>query len=634
LKGITIHIEPNHFTTMKNLLRIAVGILLVCRPGLAQTTLDASFNANQLSVTPNFTTVRTIVVQPDGKILFGGTSDYDNAPKNDGPSFGRLNADGSWDTPFQNNVGYTPNTGFYFREGGVIERVMALDGGVTVRDLVLLPDGKIIVAGDFAMFNTASVVSLARLNANGTLDAFGERGGFTDYFVPGLPGFGVNAVARQSDGKLVVGGNFTATGDGSIVFGYIARVDANGGIDPQFTAAGNPADAGFNAGVDDLEMLPDGDVLVAGRFSAFRNVPCGPLARLNADYTLDVAFFAAQGTGFAGGQITRIAVQADGKIIVAGSFTAFNGVSIPGILRLNNDGSLDNSFLPGSGASGTILSLALQQDGKIIAGGNFTSFNGLPRSGIVRLNTDGSVDTTFDPGTGFAGRPNDGVMGVYALALRANGQIMGGGDIGSYNGTNRNSIVRLTDTSLPVHLVAFNVKTEGAHAFLNWSTSFETNSESFAIERSSDGKKWITIGIVNAFGESKEIKQYAFTDLAPLNGSNLYRLKMIDRTADRADQTFAYSRIQSAVFNLENAVIVYPNPAQDLLYLQNVSISEFKKLTIYNAAGRQIKALSFGQTDQKGFSGIDIGQLTSGVYIVRLTRADGTSSSQRIVIKR
>ena len=93
-------------------------------------------------------------------------------------------------------------------------------------------------------------------------------------------------------------------------------------------------------------------------------------------------------------------MQSDGKIIIGGSFTSYDGIGRNSIARLNADGSLDIGFNPGTGANNPVHSITLQPDGKIIIGGDFTNYNGTGRNRVARLNTDGSLDTGFNPGIG------------------------------------------------------------------------------------------------------------------------------------------------------------------------------------------------------------------------------------------
>src|SRR5690606_36450331 len=145
----------------------------------------------------------------------------------------------------------------------------------------------------------------------------------------------------------------------------------------------------------------DGKIIVGGDFTSFNGTIINRIARLNTDGTLDTDF--NPGTGFNYG-VRSTVIQVDGKIIVGGGFTSFNGTIINRIARLNTDGTLDTDFNPGTGFSSGVYSTALQVDGKIIVGGDFTSFNGVSRGRIARLNTDGTLDTDFNPGTGVNNR--------------------------------------------------------------------------------------------------------------------------------------------------------------------------------------------------------------------------------------
>jgi uncharacterized delta-60 repeat protein len=120
--------------------------------------------------------------------------------------------------------------------------------------------------------------------------------------------------------------------------------------------------------------------------------------RLNPDGQNDLEFNTGAGANHF---IYSISLQADGKIVIGGTFTVFNNVPRNRIARLNSVGSLDQSFDPGSGAGGeAVMATALQDDDRIVIAGSFTSYNDIPRKGIARLNHDGSLDTSFDPGYG------------------------------------------------------------------------------------------------------------------------------------------------------------------------------------------------------------------------------------------
>ncbi len=151
------------------------------------------------------------------------------------------------------------------------------------------------------------------------------------------------------------------------------------------------------------------------------------IARLNADGTLD--------TGFdpnANGDVYSVAVQADGKILLGGDFTTVGGTARNYIARLNADGTLDTGFNPN--ANSVVYSVAVQADGKILLGGDFTTVGGTARNYIARLNADGTLDPGFNPNA------NDY---VYSVAVQADGKILLGGGFTTVGGTARNHIARL-----------------------------------------------------------------------------------------------------------------------------------------------------------------------------------------------
>jgi uncharacterized delta-60 repeat protein len=285
-----------------------------------------------------------------------------------------------------------------------------------VRDIVMQPDGKILIVGQFTMYDNVSRQRIARINRDGSLDHSFN------------PGTGTNAaissVAVLPDGKILIGGQFTQY-NGIERIG-VARLNIDGSLDTTFVPTG-----GINRQLTALAPLPNGKVIIA--FSEFRpNLTVNFVYRLNQDGSEDNTFFTGTGTnaGF-----TRVLVQPDEKILVAGAFTSFNGTTRQRIMRLNQDGTLDTSFNTTSGASDAVWALAIQQDGKIIIGGTFTSYAGNPINRIARLNSNGSYDPTFNPGTGANGQ-------VFVTAVQEDGKILTGGLFNQFNNTPMNFLVR------------------------------------------------------------------------------------------------------------------------------------------------------------------------------------------------
>lgn len=179
---------------------------------------------------------------------------------------------------------------------------------------------------------------------------------------------------------------------------------------------------------------------------------------------------------------------------------------------------------------------------------------------------------------------------------------------------------------LPVTLVAFDVVTESQTALLSWSTTMETNSESFEIQRSTDTRNWNAIGAVKSHGESNTWKDYRFTDNTPLPGKNYYRLKMID-----LDGTFAFSRIRTGEFG-SGALALWPNPAIDKITVRTGNAKSLSRIQIISSAGiivAEHKRLNGFENDQT----VDIKSLTSGTYLVRLIQVDGSVNTHRFMKK-
>ncbi len=237
---------------------------------------------------------------------------------------------------------------------------------------------------------------------------------------------GVYTVAQQSDGKLLIGGGFTQVA--GIARSRIARLLADGTLDPDFDPG-----AGFDGDVQRIVVQADGRILVAGGFTGYDGTPRSNIARLLADGSIDVSFDPGSG---ANNGIAAMALQGDGRIVIGGSFTQYAGVGRNRVARINADGSLDTTYTPGVGANNALLRVVLQGDGKAVVAGWFTSMGGSARNYLARLNVDGSLDTTFNTGTG----PN---AVVTALGLQPDGKLLIAGNFSSVNGTPRTRIARV-----------------------------------------------------------------------------------------------------------------------------------------------------------------------------------------------
>jgi len=192
-----------------------------------------------------------------------------------------------------------------------------------------------------------------------------------------------------------------------------------------------------NGAVHSFAVQGDGKIVIVGDFTQVNSVSKNRIARLNSDWSLDTAF--ATGTG-ANNSIYSVALQSDNKVIISGYFSSINGISTEYIARLNSDGSLDTSFNSGLGPDSRPEAIAVQIDGKILIGGYFRTYNGMSQENLARINPDGSLDLAFRT------TPNSS---VYDIQILENGKIMIAGDFSTINGITKSGVALLsTDGTL------------------------------------------------------------------------------------------------------------------------------------------------------------------------------------------
>lgn len=271
-------------------------------------------------------------------------------------------------------------------------------------DAVIQPDGKIILVGEFDKYNDILADGLVRLNSDYTVDtSFNTGQSFAHKY--GDPS--IRSVALQPDGKIIVGGYFD-TFRGKPVSGKIIRLNPNGELDTTFNYNNDNADAPFQ-----IVVQPDGKILI----NVFG------LLRLNPDGTLDTPFNPDPYPGYNG----KFALLPDGKILIPHDNK---------IKRINSDGSIDTSFNSGQFDNSVSNSFAIQSDGKILCAGRFNNYNNVSTRGLLRLNSDGTLDPGFNIGTGFNAK-------VESVLVEPDGKILVAGSFNNYNGAWCNGSVRL-----------------------------------------------------------------------------------------------------------------------------------------------------------------------------------------------
>ena len=356
-------------------------------------------------------TVFSALEQPDGKRVVVGTFTRVNSTTS--APLVRFNADGSLDAAFQQKVGTV---------------------GATYR-VALQANGQLVLTAFTGSALTAGGLTrsgLLRLNADGSADATFDVGVGPTTTRPGNVGT-VDFTLPLPNGQVLATGYFDHF-NGAAVNG-VARLDATGAVDASF----NPGGSGANDYVEGAVRLPSGKFLVSGYFTTYNGTARHGLARLNANGTLDTTFDPSLALGNGSG-VDNFAVQPDGRILVAGYLTAAGSTVRQGLVRLLPDGALDNTFTaPAALGSGTVFSfygdaIAVQPDGKILVA--------TPEAAagpVSRLNPDGSLDASFQPG-GVAG------FSIMSLTLLAGGQLLEAGRYVAPGPQHSRSLVQVAPT--------------------------------------------------------------------------------------------------------------------------------------------------------------------------------------------
>jgi uncharacterized delta-60 repeat protein len=389
---------------------------------LAKSVTTNCINCNFNIGTGFVGVIEAITVQPlDNKILIGGGF-YSYKGINSNDKLIRIDECGNIDSTFNSgNVGFDNFTTY------APFNMKVIDGG------------SILVAGQFTKYNNTTTNHFLKLNPNGTLDTSFNVGG------SGFEFWTRTILVQPLDNKIIVTGNFLSYN--GVNSKSIVRLNPNGSIDNTFVVG-----TGFNTNslprgpVDGSCLQSDGKIVAVGRFTNYNGTPCNGIIRLNPDGSVDTNFVI--GTGFApitGGEgPAYIEQDNNGKLLIVGTFTSYNGVPCKNIVRLNPNGSIDTSFNFGSGFNNYVADFTILDDDSIIVVGRFTTYNSTSANNIVKLTNNGSIDTSFVSGTGF--NLNGGQTSqVNTVTTNSTGEILTGGYFNRYNSTiqNYNNFVKL-----------------------------------------------------------------------------------------------------------------------------------------------------------------------------------------------
>jgi uncharacterized delta-60 repeat protein len=460
----------------------------------------------------------------------------------------------------------------------------------------------------FFLFNLIVIFGINQL----TLSAQ-TPGSLDTSFNPGTVGTSmtIKAVAVQPDGKILVGGGFNNFN--GITANGVARLNADGTVDPTFSLGSN-----MFPGVNTIALQPDGKILIGGDFNSSVSSVRNRIARLNPDGSLDATFIV--GTGF-NDAVRSILVQPDGKIIVGGAFTAYNGTARNYIVRLSATGTLETGFP--APINNYVLDMALQPDGKIICGGLFSKC-------IQRLNSNGTADATFNPGSGVLNSSEY----IYTVKLQPDGKILIAGYFYYVNGVTRKSVARLLsngslDTNFDVgsgpvnnnYVYAIAPQPDGKILIGGLFQYFNGVSNNRITRVNPDGS--VDTGFAPGTAANNEVRAIALQPDGKIiigGAFNLYNGTPINRIARLQGNSITGVSEGSTINNFA----VFPNPNQGRFRLEFTNLSASKaQVTIADLAGKIILNKEVSATDGLVKEIISL-KAAKGIYLLQLTAAEQT----------
>jgi len=379
---------------------------------------------------------------------------------------------------------------------GVVDR--SFDPGVgadgNVYAVAAEANGAVLIGGAFRMISGVSRPYLARLHANGSLDTS---------FAPAIDNE-LRSIVVQPDGRIVIAGRFTAVN--GISRGRVARLQANGSLDTSFTPG-----TGANSNIRTLALDSDGRLFIGGDFELFNGVPASFLAKLDASGALDAGFQVTPGPD---DEVRTIAIQPDGRIVIGGDFNSVHGESRGPVARLNANGSLDGMFNPGVGA-GVVRTVVVQEDGKLLLGGEFEVLENQFRllKYFSRLNADGSLDTLF-PGRDFNPQSTGFTDEVFSiLPQQPNDTLLVGGQFHASNALMRAGLQRV-----------YRDETRAAFCFdQQYASARESNAYlSFGVRRLGDLSGSVQVGYQTVNGSAVGGEDFVATDATLTFGPGEY----------------------------------------------------------------------------------------------------------------
>jgi uncharacterized delta-60 repeat protein len=554
---------------------------------------DNLFNLNLPTSTIN---VRDLVVYKDKRILIGG-------------EFHAYSSSFSYNRVLRLTAGGTPDPTF----------TCPVVSGGRVNCIALQPwDSAIIIAGSFTQVNGVSRSGIARLSPSGALDlTFSPGTGISGSYAGDLIiwAVGVRTDADASKRRIIAGGQFNyyngvsvANGNG----GGLVQIKTDGSLDATALpkVEGGPV---YALTVDD-----NGKILAGGEFYKVNGADCWRFVRINTDGTTDVTLWTGRWDGF-NSSVGNVQAH-DGMIYVGGFFTQYRGNNAGRLVRLKSDGSYDATFNTGTGFTGSTTatcsqgieskSLAFMSNGKVVVGGNFTAYQGNTVYRIARLNSDGSYDASCVTGTGFD-------QCIERVVFQGtDDSLLAAGFFTSFRDEAQGSIIRVRKPPAAFTLALGAPQLEavrlGERVQVRWQVETGAEGRTMELLRSEDGRRFSsilqrrTLDGVTAYNYEDRIDQ------KPL----WYRVQLTDAAGRTA--TSPIVEVRSA----EQAPGFFPNPCRDRINARLAGgYSGPVTLTWSSAPGGTVRSESLLARD--GLVEIRSMDLVPGMYFVVIRDAGG-----------
>jgi uncharacterized delta-60 repeat protein len=550
--------------------------------------------------------IHKLLQQPDGKIIaIGGTNEY--AATSD-LALIRYNTDGTRDNSFGVNGIATYNAG----------------GNSFGHTGILLPGGKIAVAGFKNDGIPGNRAIIARFNANGTIDNTYDGDGIMEIG----PSTGLHNIILDMEkdalGNYYLCGNFdNGSGNTDIA---IVRLTPALTPDNSFGTMGIRQFA-TDPGVDNtcraISIQANGKIVGAG----YTNIPQGFLFRMNTDGTLDNSF---GGTGWfhAGQYFQDVGILSTGDIVVAAhTFSIITNNALDCQKFDTNGNNIPWSMPHRSNRQSN--SIIIQDNDQFLITSTTNSSNAFCLS---RWDANGDEqDINPDLGSKEVSANLTTAQYNYSVTslIQEDGKyiVAGTAQVDGSPSTFQFAMIRFLGrageiTTLPVGLVNFTAERQQQEVKLAWSTSFEQNNKGFEIQRSTNGRDFTKIGWVPGVGNSNDLLKYSFTDQSPAKGNNYYRLNQLD-----LDGHSRLSAIRKIDFKQLIEFSIYPNPAKDKLTLQfnNAAAKEIRIIDIQGRIRWQQQKVT------ETLLIVPIQQLSKGAYILQVSGNNGKQEWQKFI---